>query len=43
MSFFDNDKLVIIISGFQKKTRKTPKSEITRAKKIRDEYEKEKP
>jgi len=42
MSFFDEDKLVITINGFQKKTQKTPKSEILRAKKIRIEYEKEK-
>ena len=42
MSFFDDDKLVITINGFQKKTQKTPKSEIARAKKIREEYEKEK-
>jgi len=42
MSFFDDDKLIITINGFQKKTQKTPKSEISRAKKIRKEYEKEK-
>jgi phage-related protein len=42
MSFFDDDKLVITINRFQKKTQKTSKSVITRAKKIRKEYEKEK-
>jgi len=26
--FFDNDKLVILLNGFQKKTQKTPKNEI---------------
>jgi len=42
MAFFDDNKLVLTINGFQKKTQKTPKSEILRAKKIRQEYEKEK-
>jgi len=42
MSFFDKEKLVLIINGFQKKTQKTPKSEIRKAKKIRKEYEQEK-
>jgi phage-related protein len=42
MAFFDDNKLVLTINGFQKKTQKTPKSDITRAKKIRQEYEKEK-
>lgn len=41
-AFFDGNKLVITINGFQKKTQKTPKSEIDRAKKIRIEYESEK-
>ena len=26
--FFDNDKLVILLNGFQKKTQKTPKNEL---------------
>ena len=26
--FFDNDKLVILLNGFQKKTQKTPKNEM---------------
>lgn len=40
--FFDEGKLVVLASGFQKKTRKTPKSEIDRALKIKKEYESEK-
>ena len=43
MAFFDEEKLVLTINGFQKKTQKTPKSVITKAKKIRYEYEQEKP
>jgi phage-related protein len=42
MSFFDNENLILTINGFQKKTQKTPKSEIVKAKKIRKEYEQEK-
>ena len=41
-AFFDNNKLIIAINGFQKKTKRTPKSEIFRAKQIRQEYEKDK-
>lgn len=40
--FFDEDKLVIVTSGFQKKTQKTPKREIEKALKIKKEYENEK-
>lgn len=40
--FFDEGKLVILLNGFQKKTQKTPKSEIDRAVRIMDEYFKEK-
>lgn len=40
--FFDNDKLVILMNGFQKKTEKTPKSELEKAKKIMAEYFNEK-
>ena len=29
--FFDNDKLVILLNGFQKKTQKTPKNELALA------------
>jgi phage-related protein len=37
--FFDKGKLVVIINGFQKKAQKTPKKEIDRALKIKEEYE----
>lgn len=40
--FFDYGKLVVLANGFQKKTQKTPKSEIEKALKIKNEYEKEK-
>ncbi|MCG8307337.1 MAG: type II toxin-antitoxin system RelE/ParE family toxin [Cytophagales bacterium] len=40
--FFEEGKLVVIINGFQKKSQKTPKKEIERALKIREEYENEK-
>ena len=40
--FFDSDKLVILMNGFQKKTQKTPVREIELAIKIRKEYENEK-
>jgi phage-related protein len=36
--FFDEGKLVILTNGFQKKTQKTPKLEITKALKIMKEY-----
>ncbi|WP_026904138.1 type II toxin-antitoxin system RelE/ParE family toxin [Pedobacter glucosidilyticus] len=36
--FFDNDKLVILLNGFQKKTQKTPKNEIEKALKLMTEY-----
>ncbi|MFV8347082.1 type II toxin-antitoxin system RelE/ParE family toxin [Flavobacterium sp. ZB4P13] len=36
--FFDEGNLVILLSGFQKKTQKTPKSEIIRAEKLKKEY-----
>lgn len=36
--FFDEGKLVVIANGFQKKTQKTPKQEITKALKIMEEY-----
>lgn len=41
-SFFDEGQLVVVINGFQKKTQKTPKSEIVLAKKIKKEYFNEK-
>jgi phage-related protein len=37
-SFFDKGKLVILINGFQKKTRKTPKREIEKAEKLKKQY-----
>jgi phage-related protein len=40
--FFDAGKLVVLANGFQKKTQKTPKSEIEKALKIKHEYETEK-
>ena len=40
--FFDQDKLVVLANGFQKKTQKTPKQEIEKALKIKKEYENEK-
>ncbi|WP_231388173.1 type II toxin-antitoxin system RelE/ParE family toxin [Sphingobacterium hungaricum] len=39
-AFFDKKHLVILGNGFQKKTQKTPKQEIERALKIKEEYEK---
>jgi len=36
--FFDKGKLVILLNGFQKKTQKTPKSEIQKAEKLMKEY-----
>lgn len=36
--FFDKGKLVILLNGFQKKTQKTPKSEIAKATLLMKEY-----
>lgn len=36
--FFDGNKLVVLLNGFQKKTQKTPKDEIKRAVKIMNDY-----
>jgi phage-related protein len=36
--FFDGDKLVVLINGFQKKTQKTPKNEITKALTLMSSY-----
>ena len=41
-SFFDQGQLIVLINGFQKKTEKTPKSEIEKALKIKAEYEQDK-
>lgn len=40
--FFDGNKFVILLSGFQKKTQKTPVEEINRAVRLMEEYYKEK-
>jgi phage-related protein len=40
--FFDKGKLVILLNGFQKKSQKTPKSEIEKAEKLMNEYYNEK-
>ena len=40
--FFDNNKLVILLNGFQKKTQKTPKNEITLALSLMAKYYQEK-
>ncbi|HMI66889.1 MAG TPA: type II toxin-antitoxin system RelE/ParE family toxin [Cyclobacteriaceae bacterium] len=40
--FFDQGQLVVLANGFQKKTQKTPKKEIDKALKIKEEYENEK-
>ena len=36
--FFDQGKLVILLNGFVKKTQKTPKKEIAKAKKLMEQY-----
>ncbi len=40
--FFDQGQLVVLANGFQKKSQKTPKKEIVKAIKIKEEYESEK-
>jgi phage-related protein len=40
--FFDNEKLVILLNGFQKKTQKTPKNELEKALRLMKEYYQEK-
>ncbi|MBX7227236.1 MAG: type II toxin-antitoxin system RelE/ParE family toxin [Chitinophagales bacterium] len=40
-AFFDNGNLVVLGNGFQKKSQKTPKTEIEKALKIKAEYESE--
>ena len=40
--FFDNNKLVILLNGFQKKTQKTPKNEIVLALSLLAKYYQEK-
>lgn len=36
--FFDKGNLIVLLSGFQKKTQKTSKSEIKRAERLKKEY-----
>ena len=36
--FFDKENLVLLINGFQKKTQKTPKTEIKKAEKLKKQY-----
>lgn len=40
--FFDGNKLVVLLSGFQKKTQKTPPEEIKRAERLMTDYYEEK-
>ena len=40
--FFDEGQLIILANAFQKKTKKTPKREIEKALKIKEEYYNEK-
>lgn len=40
--FFDGNKFVILLTGFQKKTQKTPPKEIDRAVRLMNEYHEEK-
>ncbi len=35
---FDEGKLVVLFNGFHKKTQKTPKNELDKALKLKDEY-----
>ncbi len=39
--FFTLNNCMVIMNGFQKKTQKTPQKEITKAHKIKQEYEQE--
>jgi phage-related protein len=36
--FFDGNRLIVLLSGFQKKTQKTPRKDIERAERIKAEY-----
>lgn len=38
MCFFDEGSLVVLMNSFQKKTQKTPRAEITKAERIKNEY-----
>jgi len=35
---YDGDKLVILFNAFRKKTQKTPRNEIAKAKRLKQEY-----
>ena len=35
---FDEGKIVVLFNGFQKKTQKTPKGEIEKAERLKEEY-----
>lgn len=35
---FDNDNVVVLFNGFQKKSQKTPQNEIKKAQRIKKEY-----
>jgi phage-related protein len=39
--FFDKGKLIVLANGFQKKMQKTPRKEIDKALKIKEEYQDE--
>ena len=39
--FLEHGKLIVLANGFHKKTQKTPKKEIEKALKIKEEYENE--
>ncbi|MCL2072469.1 MAG: type II toxin-antitoxin system RelE/ParE family toxin [Marinilabiliaceae bacterium] len=39
--FFDEGQLVVLLNGFQKKSNKTPQTEIDKALKLKKEYEQE--
>ena len=38
MSFFDEGNMIILINGFQKKTKKTPTNELALAEKLKKQY-----
>jgi len=42
LCFFDGGQIIVLENGFKKKTRKTPKSEIQKAERIKKQYFNEK-
>ncbi|MEW4923914.1 type II toxin-antitoxin system RelE/ParE family toxin [Algibacter sp. 2305UL17-15] len=38
LCFFDKGNLIILLSGFQKKTQKTPQKEIKKAERLKKKY-----